>query len=135
MKNKKLIIIIAIVALLLIGIGIALFVMLGSGENTGDIATPTPEATASPNPDHTHTFGDWATTKAPTCVEKGEQERVCSCGDKETQELDLVPHTEVVDSAVEATCDKTGLTEGMHCSVCNAILIAQEEVPLKAHTY
>ena len=43
-------------------------------------------------------------------------------------------HTEVTDAAVEATCTKTGLTEGSHCAVCNEVLVAQLEVPKKDHT-
>ena len=43
-------------------------------------------------------------------------------------------HTEIVDEAVAATCTKTGLTEGKHCSVCNTVLKAQETVPAKGHT-
>ena len=43
-------------------------------------------------------------------------------------------HTEVIDAAVEATCTKTGLTEGKHCSVCNTVLVAQKVVRAKGHT-
>ncbi len=43
-------------------------------------------------------------------------------------------HNEVVDAAVAATCTETGLTEGKHCSVCNEVLVAQEEVAAKGHT-
>lgn len=38
-------------------------------------------------------------------------------------------HTVVVDQAVEATYDSTGLTEGSHCSVCNTVLKAQDVIP------
>ena len=31
-------------------------------------------------------------------------------------------HKEVLDSAKEATCTNTGLTEGIHCSICNKII-------------
>ena len=37
-------------------------------------------------------------------------------------------HTPVVDAAVAPTVDKTGLTEGSHCKVCNAVLVKQEIV-------
>ncbi len=43
-------------------------------------------------------------------------------------------HTVVTDSAVSATCTTTGLTEGSHCSTCNQVIVAQQEVPLVAHT-
>lgn len=38
-------------------------------------------------------------------------------------------HIAVVDVAVAATATTNGLTEGSHCSVCGAILVAQEVVP------
>lgn len=44
-------------------------------------------------------------------------------------------HTAVVDAAVAATCTKTGLTEGSHCSVCDAVLKAQEKVPALGHDW
>ena len=44
-------------------------------------------------------------------------------------------HTEVTDPAVAATCTATGLTEGSHCSVCGAVLTAQEVTPAKGHSY
>lgn len=44
-------------------------------------------------------------------------------------------HTEEVDKAQDATCINTGFTEGKHCSVCGEILIAQEEVPARGHSF
>ena len=87
--------------------------------------------------------------KAPTCTEAGNVAYwVCSlCGtffsDAEAQneisELEtVVPatgHTEVVDKAVAPTYDNTGLTEGLHCSVCDTVLTAQEVIPKLEPSY
>ena len=40
----------------------------------------------------------------------------------------------MIDPAVEATCTEPGKTEGKHCSVCHAVIVAQEVVPAKGHT-
>ena len=49
--------------------------------------------------------------------------------------INALGHTEVIDSAVDATCIATGLTEGKHCSVCEEVLIAQETVNALGHNY
>ena len=43
-------------------------------------------------------------------------------------------HTSEVMPAVAATCTQKGLTEGSKCSVCGAILVAQQETDMIAHT-
>jgi hypothetical protein len=43
-------------------------------------------------------------------------------------------HTPVTDEAVAPTCTETGLTQGSHCSVCSAVIVAQETVPATGHT-
>lgn len=45
-----------------------------------------------------------------------------------------VTHQVVTDSAVAATCEKEGKTEGRHCSACNTVFVKQETIqPLKHH--
>jgi len=54
-----------------------------------------------------------------------------------TAEEALIPangHTEEALTAVAPTCTETGLTEGKKCSVCDEILVAQEEVAANGHT-
>ena len=42
--------------------------------------------------EHKHSFGEWTTTKTPTCTEKGERTRECSCGVKEKEEISTISH-------------------------------------------
>ena len=44
-------------------------------------------------------------------------------------------HNEVTDEAVAPDCVNTGLTKGSHCSACNEVFVAQEEVPALGHDY
>ena len=94
---------------------------------------------------HTMTKTD---AKEPTCTAEGNNAYyTCSvCGKVfkdeagtqpttvEAETLKKKAHTPVVDAAVAATCAKTGLTEGSHCSVCNEVLVAQKVVDKIPHT-
>ena len=94
---------------------------------------------------HTMTKTD---AKEPTCTAEGNNAYyTCSvCGKVfkdeagtqpttvEAEILEKKAHTPVVDAAVAATCEKTGLTEGSHCSVCNEVLVAQKVVDKIPHT-
>ena len=54
---------------------------------------------------------------------------------KNCDKTQTAAHTEAIDAAVEPTCTATGLTEGKHCSVCGAVIVAQTTVPAKAHDW
>jgi len=74
-----------------------------------------------------------------TCTEAGSKDSVvyCSvCHDKlssTTLAIKANGHTVVVDAAVPATTTSVGKTEGSHCSVCNTVLVAQEDIPMLAN--
>ena len=82
-----------------------------------------------------HDYKDKIT--APTCIEKGQTTHTCTrCNDSFVDSyVNELGHTEVIDTAVKATCTETGLTEGKHCSVCNEVLVKQEVVNKLEHKY
>lgn len=82
---------------------------------------------------HAHSYTEKITTPA-TCTSEGVKTFTCSCGNSYTNSIAKIAHNTVIDKAVEATCAKTGLTEGKHCSSCNTVFVKQEEVPAKGHT-
>ena len=81
--------------------------------------------------------------KVPTCTESGNIAYYhCSLCNKnykdangsiEVSEDNIVlkssGHSVVIDPAVEATYDRTGLTEGSHCSVCGTVIKKQVVIP------
>ena len=85
-------------------------------------ATP-PDAVKAPDEAHHYELAGWG----------GDYSSITADAEF-TARYTAIPHTEAVDKAVEPTCTKTGLTEGKHCSVCNAVLVEQKAVPAKGHT-
>jgi hypothetical protein len=59
--------------------------------------------------------------------------RICSlCGKTEGEPLG---HIEEVMPSKTATCEETGLTEGLRCSRCEEILVKQQIIPALGHNY
>ena len=83
-----------------------------------------------------HEYGDFEILKNPTCTEKGQKGKICKkCGKiTEKTDIDATGHTPVTDPAVAPTETSDGLTEGSHCSVCGAVLQAQEVIPMRDPT-
>ena len=76
------------------------------------------------------TWVDFPDQKA-TCTKDGKELSFCEngCDKCETRIKKALGHTVVIDKAVPATEEVTGLTEGSHCSVCGAVIKKQEVVP------
>ena len=79
-----------------------------------------------------HEYGDFEILKNPTCTEKGQKGKICKkCGKIiEKTDIPATGHIPVTDPAVAPTETTDGLTEGSHCSVCGAVLTAQEVIPM-----
>lgn len=104
-----------------------------ASESTSNHITEPPATDPAPC---LHTFDDWTETKKATCTDAGEKMRKCSkCGATENDSVAALGHKPVTDPAVAATCTKTGLTEGSHCSVCGTVLSKQNTVKRLEHTY
>ena len=79
-----------------------------------------------------HEYGDFEILKNPTCTEKGQKGKICKkCGKIiEKTDIPATGHIPVTDPAVAPTETTDGLTQGSHCSVCGAVLTAQEVIPM-----
>lgn len=95
-----------------------------------------------PGNTHIHTM-ETIVSKKPTCTEAGNIEywHCLDCAkfysdvnglNQILLEETIIPakgHTPVIDKAVAATYDATGLTEGSHCGECNTVLVKQDVIP------
>lgn len=82
---------------------------------------------------------DWReVSEEPTCTWEGYTgERCANCYEWQnwTKTAEALGHDPVTDEAVAPTHDDSGLTEGSHCSRCDAILTAQTVIPALGHNY
>ena len=83
---------------------------------------------------HVHAFGQWTIVTEATCTENGLQERVCECGEKESEVVPAKGHTFGEWTVVTApTCGTTGEKQ-KECDVCHHI--ETEVIPATGeHTY
>ena len=89
-------------------------------ETTVEETTAVPETTV-----HVHSYSPWEIITEPTCEKAGKQERKCDCGNAQTMPIEALGHTIKKIPAVSATCQKTGLSAGESCSVCQKTLKKQ----------
>lgn len=86
------------------------------GGDSGSGAQPSQSSDEQPSSStHKHSYGEWQTTKPATCTEDGEKERVCECGDKQTEKIPATGHT-FVEGAEEYIQDGVKYLE---CSACH----------------
>ncbi len=83
-----------------------------------------------------HSYNSGSITTQPTCTAAGVKTYTCTvCKATKTEAVAAKGHTVVTDKAVAATCTTAGKTEGSHCSVCNAVMKAQQSIPATGHSY
>ena len=85
---------------------ITLLLLAGCDTGSGSAST-TPSNNKTPA--HVHAFGEWQTVIEPTCDEKGLEERVCECGEKEEHKLPSLDHV-YTPNVTEPTCTEGGYT-------------------------
>ena len=97
-------------------------------------------------PPHVHRM-TYTAAVSPTCTKEGNKEYYFCTGCRNyysdadgsseiTYASTRVPasgHKAVTDEAKAASCTRTGLTEGSHCSVCGEVLVVQTETPALGH--
>lgn len=105
-------------------------VKLNDADTKEVLATKTINVTVSCD----HSFGEWTTTKSPTCNNDGISERVCSiCGKTETEYLATTGHKWSEWTVIkEATCTKEG-EKRRKCSICGAY--SGTSIPMISHKY
>ncbi len=83
-----------------------------------------------------HTLDAGTVTKEATCSEAGLKTYTCTvCKETKTEALSATGHSPVTDEAVAPTCTAKGKTDGSHCSVCHAVILAQSVIPATGHSY
>ena len=81
-----------------------------------------------------HNFNDWHQTKAPTCLEKGEEQHECTvCGKTETREVNKLDHVEELRGAKEPTCTEPGYTGDKWCTRGDHLLEKGHVIPATGH--
>ena len=92
---------------------------------------------------HTHRYSEKNIdskyqAKAATCLASAVYYYSCTCGEKGNETFSygaLGDHAVVTDKGYSAGCITAGLTDGTHCSLCQAVLVPQEQIPEKGHTF
>ena len=84
--------------------------------------------------EHTHAYGEWVVVKEATELEEGLKERVCSCGEKETETIEKLEHTHVFDEWVVVK-EATETEEGTKERTCSCGEKETETIEKLEHTH
>ena len=85
-------------------------------------------------PTGNHRFNAWHQTKAPTCMEEGEEQHECEvCGKPETRKVDKLDHVEELRGAKEPTCTEPGYTGDKWCTRGDHLLEKGSVIPATGH--
>ena len=85
-----------------------------------------------PEEPHKHEYGEWEIVKNATCIENGEENRTCACGENEIRTIAALGH-EYGETITAPTCTGKGYT--IHtCSRCNDTY-KDNEVNALGHKY
>ena len=84
-----------------------------------------------------HKLNEWTVIKESTCIVPGTKQRKCTgCSYKETKELELEEHEEVVTKkGIPATFYEEGIYDEIKCSKCNNIVQEQGVSPKLTSSY
>ena len=83
-----------------------------------------------------HSWDNGKITQKATCTTVGAKIYTCiNCEKTRMEEIPALGHKEVKDLAVKATCEKSGKTEGSHCSVCKIVIKKQTTIPALGHSW
>ena len=83
-----------------------------------------------------HNWGDWIVIEQATCGNAGWWERqCCDCAEEDIFIPGYASHNLVTISGYPATCTEDGLTDGLQCSNCGEVAVAQEVIPATGHAW
>ena len=71
----------------------------------------------------------------PSFRDNGDGTHTIYCGICNTVHFANTSHDEMTLPGYEATCTESGLTDGVYCVYCSAIIVKQEEIPVTGHNY
>lgn len=84
-----------------------------------------------------HDFGEWKTTKEPTCTKYGTKKRICKrCNEYEIDVINPTghQHTKIIDQK-DATCEEKGYSGDLYCEDCRVIIQLGQEIAATGHTW